>query len=689
MRLPLITTVLALSLALASSAAASQLPAPRLEVAPLRGGLELRVDNPGREPLWLLLDRRRGPARVGSIALGVGLSEDLRVLPLGGRGRAHLTRMLPASLLQGGGWYLQAIAPATLATSGTWRVGGAAQSGGGLLGNWGGPSRLLFVDGTSGVDGGPGTPGAPWRTIQYAADHAPAGSTVVIAAGIYPERVVVGVSGNASEGPITFSGDPAGGTILDGSGFGGSDFATWSGAFGLGLLDVTDHSWLRFEHLEIRGLETTSPNYFLMGVVVSKTDQNTTPVEHVEFFDLDVHDIRYVGGNNNGGAQGIAFYGGHTGVPIRDVEVVESEIHHLRLGQSESMTFNGNIEGFYVARCLVHDNDNIGISIIGWEGTAGGSWSDDSSDGNADQYGGHDPNDRARAGLVQDNWVWACSTETPVKNTTYPPHDYSAGGIYVDGGKDCVIQRNFVYECDLGIEIGCEHAGVDDNGVPRDVSDITCRNNVVYYCGQAGIGLGGYNKFRGVAIACEVLNNTVYKCSSLGWGGGQVLVGKSHDNRIAGNILYARGSADVDDYDGYNNSGQDWSYDHGVVLGSSVGAANNYGNELDSNLYFTEDGIANIYWKWEMGDNKDPKQGWSGLAAIDANGLFGDPLFINATLGRANGSEDFRLSDAASPAVDSGDGTLDVGHLDGWHYLRVAGPSVDRGAHEWGSLPSH
>ena len=35
-----------------------------------------------------------------------------------------------------------------------------------------------------------------------------------------------------------------------------------------------------------------------------------------------------------------------------------------------------------------------------------------------------------------------------------------AGGIYVDGGRDIVIENNVVTECDLGIEIGAENAGI-------------------------------------------------------------------------------------------------------------------------------------------------------------------------------------------------------------------------------------
>ena len=546
-----------------------------------------------------------------------------------------------------------------------------------------GAKVIYYVDGANGNDGQSGLSGAPWKTIQKAANSATPGSTVLISPGVYSERVVVSVSGNAVQGMITFRGAVPGGTVLDGSSFTNSHFSSWSGAFGKGLLDITDQSYVRFQDMEIRNLSTSSINHFLMGVHVAKTQADPNPMSNIELIRLNVHDIRYTGSNDSGGAQGIAFYGGSVDQAITNVLIRGCEVHNLRLGQSESLTLNGNVDGFLIAKNYVHDNDNIGIVAIGWEGTAGGSDGDDSSNGNAHIYGGHHPLDRARNGVIRNNMVTRCSTEAPVKNPTYPNNDFSAGGIYVDGGKSILIERNTVDECDIGIEIGCEHGGVDLNGDDRDTRDIICRNNQVYYCGQYGIGIGGYNSYRGVAVDCQILNNTIYKCSSLSWGGGQLLVAKSHDNLFANNILVARGASDINDYDGYKNSGWDWLYDHGVVLGSSVNATHNYGNTLDSNLYFCEGGSGEVYWKWEQGDGANLNQGWGGLNAIDVNGLFADPMFTAATDSRTQGSEDFRISTPTSLAVDSGDTALpDIGGKDFAGLVRIWNGIVDRGCHE-------
>ena len=70
------------------------------------------------------------------------------------------------------------------------------------------PRRLLaasFYVSTRGDDANPGTdPALPWRHIQKAFDSATPGSTVTVMAGRYNEKLVVNVSGNETDGYITF-----------------------------------------------------------------------------------------------------------------------------------------------------------------------------------------------------------------------------------------------------------------------------------------------------------------------------------------------------------------------------------------------------------------------------------------------------------------------------------------------------
>src|SRR5439155_22351590 len=84
----------------------------------------------------------------------------------------------------------------------------------------------------------------------------------------------------------------------------------------------------------------------------------------VELSNNLIHNIE----SPNDHAHGIAF-SGSSATPMTNILVQGNEIRSCRLGQSESLVLNGNIDGFTVSGNIVQDNDNIGIDFIGFEGT--------------------------------------------------------------------------------------------------------------------------------------------------------------------------------------------------------------------------------------------------------------------------------------------------------------------------------
>jgi len=62
---------------------------------------------------------------------------------------------------------------------------------------------IYYVDGALGSDTYSGTQSLPWKTIQKAANTMFAGDTVIVAAGVYPERITITRSG-ASDSLISF-----------------------------------------------------------------------------------------------------------------------------------------------------------------------------------------------------------------------------------------------------------------------------------------------------------------------------------------------------------------------------------------------------------------------------------------------------------------------------------------------------
>jgi len=270
---------------------------------------------------------------------------------------------------------------------------------------------------------------------------------------------------------------------------------------------------------------------------------------------------------------------------------------------------NGNIDGFIVARNIVHDNDNIGIDFIGFEGTGPAAL------------------DQARNGICVDNVVYNTSSAT---NPTYGG-DRSADGIYVDGGRDIVIERNKVDNCDIGVEVASEHGG-------KTTSNITVRNNFISRGYQGNILMGGYDATRGNAQDVVVVNNTTYQATGV-----EIELQNNCDRiTIKNNILYAR-------------AGQPYISNSG---------GNNTNVTVRNNVYF---GASNT----SPGDFPD-------AAARFVNPLLVSPL------------SDLHLQ-AASPAIDAGInlGNDALGHpvsgasdIDG--SPRVQGSAVDIGAHEFG-----
>jgi hypothetical protein len=369
--------------------------------------------------------------------------------------------------------------------------------------------------------------GGDFPSVQTGLTAANAGDTVLVKSSVFNEAVSFGKSGNLS-GYITLIGER--GAILDG---------TSRGQKGI---TISDKSYIKVIGMEVQNFTGSGTP---IGISVEGSSSN------LEIRNNRVHTIE----NANGNAHGIALYG-TSSTPMTAIFIDANEICNCKLGQSESMVLNGNVTNFTVSNNYVHDNDNIGIDFIGFEGT-----------GPADQ-------DQVRNGICFGNHVDNISSAT---NPTYGG-ERSADGIYVDGGKDIVIEQNFVDSCDIGIEIASEHGGMATSG-------ITVRSNFVSRSYQGNVMCGGYAADRGNASGIVIVNNTLYR----GGDGEIVLQYNCSGISIKNNICYA-------------NSGTEYISNSG---------SNNSSITLDNNLYF--------------GASTSSPGSWS-----DAHAKYGDPLLINA-----------------------------------------------------------
>jgi hypothetical protein len=472
-------------------------------------------------------------------------------------------------------------------------AGATARADFSLLPAQGGEARFVAPDGD---DSGPGSLEHPWRTIQKAADSAPAGGTIHIRGGTYHEKVRVNVSGSEAAGFITFRPFGAEAVIVDGSGVPGRN-----------LFLLQDRSHVRIIGLELRNNLNCN---FAAAVWIQGHG------ERLEVRNCRIHEIR---GRD---AMGIAVYGNDRAAPIRRLVIAGNEIYDCDPAWSEALALNGNVVDFQVRDNTVRDVNNIGIVCIGGERTC------------------PDPElDRARQGVVAGNTVYHA-------RSSY--EDGYAAGIYIDGGCDIVLERNRVFACDLGIEVGCENKG-------RVAAGNVVRDNLIYSNDKAGLVFGGYDFPRtGVVRDCRFFTNTVFHNDTLQVGNGELMVQYALGCDVRNNIAVAR---------------------PGNFLMTSTAPVSG-GNRFDFNLWYSAAGSADLRIGWGGRLYRrfvDYLQG-SGL---DGHSLFADPLLADAALA------DARLR-PGSPAIDAGDPAFvpAMGETDFAGGARIVGGRVDCGAYE-------
>ena len=472
-----------------------------------------------------------------------------------------------------------------------------------------------FFVATDGSDANPGTDALPFQTVQKGCDAAAAGSTIFVKAGIYQERVTLARSGNASDGFVTLRNFASDAAILDGTGLTAPDGAS-------ALILIADQSYVRVQGLEIRNYSTATKNNLVAGIYASGL------CDHLEFRNCHVHHIANNTVIATGGlgrdAHGIAAYGT---TALTNIVIDGCEVDHCTLGSSESMTLNGNVDGFQITNNLVHDNDNIGIVMIGWEKTA-------------------KTNDQTRNGVVQNNTVFNINSKG---NPAYG-NESSAAGIYVDGGRDIVIERNRVYQNDYGFEIGVEHRG-------KTASGVIVRDNISYNNLVAGLAFGGYDLKRGTTLNCQFLNNTIFHNDTTNSGTGEINVQVSKNNVFKNNIVVAS--------------------DQNILITNPFAKAKSAGNIFDYNLYLCPGGVSASNWNWNKKDYST-FDNYRAKSKQDAHSFFADPLFVSAS-----SPPDLRLQ-GGSPAIDAGDPAISpaAGETDFAGSARLNGAAVDLGAFE-------
>jgi hypothetical protein len=357
-------------------------------------------------------------------------------------------------------------------------------------------SGSTFYVSKSGSDLNSGSFTAPWLTIQHAANTVTAGATVYVENGVYNESVNFPNSGTSSS-PITFASYSGETAIIDGTGLSVSGTQ--------GLINIVNQSYLTVSGFEIRNYTTSSASPTPAGVWITGGGAGLQILNNL------VHNITTTS-EKNGNAFGIAVYG-TSSTPISNLTISGNQVYNLKTGSSESVNVDGNVTNFTISNNIVHDNDNIGIDAIGFEGV------------------GPSGSDQARYGEISGNTVYNISG---IKNPG-EGDSYDADGLYCDGCEYVVFERNTVYACDLDMEAASEHKG-------HSSSYVTIRNNVFYDANTVGVSIGGYSNTVGASDHVVIVNNTLYNNNTKNQGAEfqiQFHSGSQSGNIFENNIVYA------------------------------------------------------------------------------------------------------------------------------------------------------
>jgi parallel beta-helix repeat protein len=315
---------------------------------------------------------------------------------------------------------------------------------------------------TTGVDAfGGGSLIAPFKTIKFAVQEAPAGSTINIASGTYAENDAIFV--NKSLNLVKNGANPV---IIDAS------LRTGTNKYMLGIVNTSDVTvdGLTFQNY----IENEAKGIWILGKGNNITIQNCK-VSNIGW----INNLATLPPNSSTVTNAIKVEG-NVLLPLTNITLKNNDVFDCATGWGEAITITGNVNGFTVESNKVHEIANIGIVAAG-------------------NYAFTNPNpsvNQARNGLITKNEVYNCMSGIA-----------NSAGIYLDGSINCTVEKNKCYNNGVGIALGGEQ-NVPFGASPSRGHNV--RNNLVYNNCVTGIFLGSNNATTRLENS-NIFNNTFYK----------------------------------------------------------------------------------------------------------------------------------------------------------------------------------
>ncbi|WP_054743086.1 glycoside hydrolase family protein [Cellulosilyticum ruminicola] len=441
---------------------------------------------------------------------------------------------------------------------------------------------------------GDGSIEKPYASFKKALSNISPGQTLYIRGGVYTEAITLRKSGKENEyiKICNYLGEEV---ILD-----------YSECNKEIMINLGGQSYIHIEGLELRN----NVNKWTYGFYLGNGEN------HIIIKDNKIHDLYATRPtSSNSGANGIICYGSRADKSINNVLIEGNEVYDCNTGWCEAITVAGNCEYISVINNNVRNTGNIGIDFAGNFG-----------------YCSIPELDKPRYCEAIGNVI---SDENSPNAISY--------GLYVDGGRDILFDRNIIYNCAGGIEVGAEEPS------EYPTRNIIIRNNLIYNNIENGLTVGGYYIGGGKVENVKIYNNTVV---NNGEENGELVISIVNGLQVANNIFY------TNQYKPLINSRFESSYTKNI--------------SFSHNLYYS--GYSEEKAKFEMqGECIGSVENWR--ESYEPSVSYGKPEFENMR------TDNYTLV-KESLGVNSGDNDIEAGELDLNHAMRYQ-EIIDCGAYEY------
>jgi Secretion system C-terminal sorting domain len=510
--------------------------------------------------------------------------------------------------------------------------------------------KYVCTCGNDGNTGNSPAAGQAYLTIQHAIDATPDYDTLFVVPGVFTQSTSITITR-----PITIKKyNVAGEAIIDASTLVFSPV----NPFVIAIVNTKD---VTIDSLKIRNAIYNEAK----GIWVLRNSDAGAKMRNVTISNCTITNIGWISNDldssqyNSSIATNAIKVEGQTATSISSVLIKNNRITNCATGWGEAVTITGNVDTFYIQNNIVDSIANIGI-------VAAGNYTSTGAPANVNQ---------ARNGIISGNSVSNCMSGNAV-----------SAGIYLDGSRNCVVEKNKCFRNALGISVGAEEA----QGANFIIGHIV-QNNLIYKNSIAGMFLGSSTPGNKV-INSYIVNNTFFKnvtadtingIDSIGLVGsresleqiangsaGEVLLFNCDKDTFQNNIIYTL----------VNTVGRK------AIVGMSNGTETDFG--INYNLYYHEDATPLFFFA--SGNSFNGISGpqtyttipnfYAAPARQDSNSVFANPSFVDTTL------SNFQLR-PCSYAIDKGNplyNTLIHGAKDYIDSTRVFdNVRIDCGAYEY------